>query len=76
MTEMKMFLDAWEAADELSDPSAVWEWMKFTIKGFVTDYQKKNKSASAQFIKDLRQELQELEKERIMITKTKGTTVQ
>lgn len=59
-TEMETFLSSWQPPEELSDPSVVWEWMKFAIKGFVIGYQKREKSASAQITNDLRRELQSL----------------
>lgn len=47
-SEMKKFLEEWEAPPELTDPRVGWEWMKFQIKNFAIKYQAKNKSIRAQ----------------------------
>lgn len=59
---MGEFLTTWQPPEELSDPTSIWEWLKFSIKRFVVDYQLRHKSTSVQFTKDLQRELQTLSK--------------
>lgn len=58
--KMTEFLNSWHPPEELTNPNSTWEWLKFVIKRFVIEYQTKNKSESAQLIKDLRHEFQTL----------------
>lgn len=60
ISQMTDFLCEWQAPEELSHPTVVWEWLKYEIKKVVVSYQERNKSATAQAIKDLREELQGL----------------
>lgn len=59
-TQMSEFLAQWEAPPELLDPTVIWEWLKFRIKGRIIEYQGQKKSATALTIKTLRLQRQEL----------------
>lgn len=63
IAKMSEFLTEWESPAELSDPTVIWEWLKFKIKGVVLDYQKKTKSDTAQLIQNLQSQLDELTEE-------------
>lgn len=61
--QMSRFLTDWTPPPELQDPAMVWEWMKFEIKNFVSEYTKNMHCAEKQHIATLNQKLYELQKQ-------------
>lgn len=60
VTQMSDFLSEWTPPVELQVPNAVWEWLKFEIKGFVNTYTYRIYSLEKQRISSLSEELEEL----------------
>lgn len=59
-TQMSEFLAAWEPPPELVDPTVIWEWLKFKIKGFIIEFQGKKKSTTTLFIRNLQSQIEDL----------------
>lgn len=60
VTQMSEFLSAWEPPPELTNPTVIWEWLKFKIKGRIIAYQGQKKATTGLMIKSLRLQLQDL----------------
>lgn len=58
--KMSAFLQNWQPPTELHDPASVWEWMKYEIKNFVSDYTKRIHCREKQQIAELSQQLSDL----------------
>lgn len=59
-TQMRDFLTNWVPPQELSNKNAIWEWLKFEIKFFVSSYTRNSHSVEKQHIADLNKELTDL----------------
>lgn len=58
--KMTKFLKEWSPPAELSTPIMIWEWMKYEIRKFVSEYTKKLHNLEKQRIAELNKELKDL----------------
>lgn len=60
VSQMTSFLTDWAPPSELTNPTTIWEWLKFEIKGFINTYTRKLYSVEKQHAAALNKELEDL----------------